>query len=288
VFTENTGVYNVQPRLKKLLETKVRGRDGKKLKVVVLRSTSTKTIDREQWLEQQVKAGVDVLICNARLVKVGLDLIAFPRIAYMSFPRSTTDLRQSARRSLRPGQQNEVEVVFFTYIGSMGLRLLHLMARKTQASLMVEGNVASDGLVSLGQEDEIEEGDIIGQMAREMVKALEQGEEIDPEKEAQELQEMFRQAAELEQQQNQTVDDESDLSPVQMETIRQIPLSATASLDETEPTTTPSQDEMVTAIPITITDDPWAEPIVASAAVDAWAALRQKYGGKISRRGRRK
>ncbi|GCE32017.1 hypothetical protein KDA_75010 [Dictyobacter alpinus] len=300
IFSENTGVYDVQPRLKELLETKVRKRGGKKLKVVILRSNSTKkTMDREEWLDRQVKAGVDVLICNPRLVKVGLDLIAFPRIAYMSFPRSTSDLRQSARRSLRLGQQVDVEVVFFAYLGSMALRLLHLMARKTQASLLVEGQVASGGLVSLGEEDEMEEGDIIGQMAREMVSVLERGEIVDPEKEALELQEMFRAAAELEQQQNQAVDDESEPPPVQMEEIRQMPLSASASFvdvpSETAdiaPGTAPSEtrvvtkEEMVTAIPISVTDDPWAEPIVASAALDAWALLRQQYTTK--RKGRRK
>jgi hypothetical protein len=297
VFTENTGIYDVQPRLKKLLETKVRDSFGRKPKVVILRSNSTKkTMNREEWLNRQVQAGVDVLICNPRLVKVGLDLIAFPRIAYMSFPRSTSDLRQSARRSLRPGQKVDVEVVFFAYEGSMALRVLHLMARKTQASLMVEGNVASDGLVSLGQSDELEEGDIIGQMAREMVQALSEGEVIDPEKEAQELQELFRAAAELEQKQNQLVGDESALPPVQMETIRRLPLATSASFEAASDTTVPENapmseatgDETVTVIPISVTDDPWAEPIVASAAMDAWAALRQQYGRKPARRGKRK
>lgn len=288
VFSENTGIYDVQPRLKELLETKVHKRNGQKPKVVILRSNSTKkTMDREEWLERQVKAGVDVLICNPKLVKVGLDLIAFPRIAYVSFPRETTDLRQSARRSLRPGQKVDVEVVFFAYLGSMALRLLHLMARKTQASLLVEGKIANDGLVSLGESDEMEEGDLIGQMARDMVDALERGEVIDPDVEAEELQEMFRVAAELEQKQNQLVDDESELPPVQMEEIRQIPIVATASFGTAEEETAEAPAETVTVIPISVTSDPWAEPIVASAAMDAWAALRQQYSSPRRRRGRR-
>lgn len=296
IFSENTGIYDVQPRLKELLETMTRAHGSRKPKVVILRSTSTKkTMDREEWLDRQVRSGVDILICNPRLVKVGLDLIAFPRICYVSFPRSTSDLRQSARRSLRPGQKVDVEVAFFAYEASMALRLLHLMARKTQASLLVEGQVASGGLVSLGEEDEMEEGDIIGQMAREMVEALERGEKLDPSKEAQELQEMFRVAAELEQKQNQDVDDTTDI-PVQMEEIRHIPLVAPARLSESPPDGTTgegapplvSSDEIVTEIPISITDDPWAEPIVASAALDAWAVLRQQYGTATRRRGRRK
>ncbi len=176
VYTENTGQYDDQERLKYLFETKVHGCGGRKLKVAILRSTTTKkTMDREAWLERCIADGVDVLICNPALVKVGLDLIYFPRIAYKRTPRRVSDLRQSSRRSLRPGQNTDVEVVFFAYEGSMSLRLLHLMARKAQSSLLVEGKIATEGLVSLGFEEEEDEGDIMGRMAREMLDALKQG-----------------------------------------------------------------------------------------------------------------
>ncbi len=314
VYSENTGTYDVLPRLKKLLETKVRGRGGRKLKVAILRSNSTKkTIDREEWLNRQVEAGVDVLLCNPRLVKVGLDLLHFPRIVYMSFPRSTSDLRQSARRSLRPGQTVDVEVVYMTYLGTMALRLLHHMARKTQVSLMVEGNVSGEGLVKLGAQEEEEEGDVIAQMARQMIEALEHGGAIDQEKEAEELQEMFRQAAELEQQQNQAVGDEDELPQLVMEEIKTVPLSSSSRMIDLEapdgqsadapervlelPTgsanaeqresETPNEDEMMTIVPISITDDPWADPIVAQATADLWAATRARFGVKLPRPRRR-
>jgi len=78
IYTENTGYYDIMPRLKRLLEVKVRGRFGKPLKVALLYSTTVEPIDREAWLDRQVEEGCDVLICNPKLVKVGLDLLAFP------------------------------------------------------------------------------------------------------------------------------------------------------------------------------------------------------------------
>jgi hypothetical protein len=77
LYTERTGIYDEQQRMKELLEKYVRGRGGRKLKVMILRSTTTKkSMDREAWLDRAVKDGVDVLICNPQLVKVGLDLSA--------------------------------------------------------------------------------------------------------------------------------------------------------------------------------------------------------------------
>ncbi len=129
IYSEHTGYYDVMPRLKKILETKVQGRHNKPIQIAILRSNTVETINRETWLEKQVEAGCDVLICNPKLVKVGLDLLAFPTIIYSSIPKSTSDMRQSSRRSLRPGQTMSVKVLFLVY-PTMEYRLLRLMARK--------------------------------------------------------------------------------------------------------------------------------------------------------------
>ena len=300
IYTENTGKYDDQERLKYLFETKVRGRQGRKLKIAILRSTTTKkTMDREAWLERCVADGVDVLICNPALVKVGLDLIYFPRIAYKRTPRKVSDLRQSSRRSLRPGQNTDVEVVFFAYEGSMSLRLLHLMARKAQASLLVEGKIATEGLVSLGFEEEEDEGDVMGRMAREMLDALKAGTLSDHSKLAEELQELTRQSIEIEHRQNQVVGEEEDgETRVVLEEIRTAPVKSSASFYEdgsgSSPTgsvsaAAPEEDSLeVTIVPISVTDDPWASSIAVQAAQDVWAALRQQLGPKRRGGGRRK
>ncbi len=303
VYTENTGQYDDQERLKCLFETKVHGCGGRKLKVAILRSTTTKkTMDREAWLERCIADGVDVLICNPALVKVGLDLIYFPRIAYKRTPRRVSDLRQSSRRSLRPGQNNDVEVVFFAYEGSMSLRLLHLMARKAQSSLLVEGKIATEGLVSLGFEEEEDEGDIMGRMAREMLDALKQGALSDHTKMAEELQEMTRQSIEIERRQNQEVGEEDSEARVVLEAIRTSPVKSSASFYEegandersmaegegaVGEAAAPEEPIEVTIVPISVTDDPWASAIAVQASQDVWAVLRQQLGPK-KRNGRRR
>jgi len=304
VFTENTGKYDDQPRLKRLFETKVRGRGGRKLRVEILRSTTTKkTMDREAWLRRCVDRGVDVLICNPALVKTGLNLKEFPRIAYKRIPKKVTDLRQSARRSLRANQDVEVQVTYFSYLGSMALRLLHWMARRTDASLRVEGRIEREGLVSLSFEEEEEEGEIMGRMAREMLDALKAGTvAMEQERVAAELQDFARSAAEAEIEQSQVIGDDEEVPDLALEEIRRVPLAAsssfadqaTAAPDAAFPPTEPplsepsGQGEEVLIVPVSVTEDPWANPIEAQAALDVWAMLREQYGvGKGKRRRRR-
>ncbi|HVU68458.1 MAG TPA: hypothetical protein VHD63_15070, partial [Ktedonobacteraceae bacterium] len=176
VYTEHTGEYDEQDRIKTLLERYVRGRGGRRLKVAILRSTSTKrSMDREAWLKRAEESGVDVLVCNPALVKVGLDLLAYTRIVYKSFPDKVTDFRQSSKRSRRPGQTQDVEVVVFTYEEALSLRLLLHMARKVLASLLTEGHIATEGLVAMGFDEEADEGDFSNQVAREMLAEMEAG-----------------------------------------------------------------------------------------------------------------
>jgi hypothetical protein len=296
VYTENSGQYDDQERLKYLFETKVRRRDGRKLKVAILRSNTTKkTMDREAWLQRCVNDGIDVLICNPALVKVGLDLIYFKRIAYKRTPRKVSDLRQSSRRSLRPGQDTDIEVVFFAYKGSMALRLLHLMARKAQASLLVEGKIATEGLVSLGFDEEEDEGDIMGRMARDMVQALKSGIMVDSAQMAEELQELTRQSIEIERKQSQDVGEDEDLEVrAVLEEITTAPVKASANYYEdvtveSSVVQAPASAEPieVMTVPVSVTDDPWTSAIDVQAQADIWAALRQQLGPR-KRGGRRK
>ena len=93
LYTQYTGTLDTMPRWKQVLERYVKG--PRPLKVRLLYADTVKPIDREHWLREQVAAGIDVLICNPKLVQVGLDLIDFPPIAYESIPSSTPDFRQS-------------------------------------------------------------------------------------------------------------------------------------------------------------------------------------------------
>lgn len=319
VFTEHTGDYDEQPRIKDLLERYVRGRGGRRLRVEILRATSTKrTMDREAWLARAVERGVDVLVCNPRLVKVGLDLLAFPKIVYKSFPDKVTDFRQSARRSWRPGQTEDVEVVILCYEEALSLRLLHLMARKTAASLMVEGHIASEGLVQLGFDEEETEGDLTGQLAREMLKELEAGTLGQTTDLATDMQQLALDAARLEHEQHERLGEEPDAAAIFLEEIRQVPLVLPPPLpplgeavpteasepaaalpetplvedvqDDTQPAPVPvpvpvpalaSPSPTPAGVPVvTIVPMPvtMPNPILAEAGIDAWAELRKFYG----------
>jgi hypothetical protein len=177
VYCGETGHYDLLPRLKRLLEQELRRPNGQPLRVALLRADTVAPVDREAWLRGLLAQGVDVLISNPRLVKVGLDLLAFRRIIYFSFPASVADLRQSARRSWRPGQTGDVEVIFLAYEQTMGERLLHHLARKARQALLIEAmefGTTKEGLVALGSEGEEEEQEgLLLTLARETFALLE-------------------------------------------------------------------------------------------------------------------
>ena len=308
IYSENTGYYDIMPRLKSLIEQHVRGAGGKRLSVAILRSTTVETIEREAWLTRHVEAGCDVLICNPRLVKVGLDLIAFPTIVYASIPTSTSDLRQSSRRSWRPGQTQAVKVVFFVY-PSMESRLLRLMAQKMKASLMVEGKLPGEGLVSFGEDEENEdESDLMVRLAREVLASLEQHQQpttdsvgtsvsAGEEDMATELDTLFRQAAVIEREQQRaigTVTHEQmaeegkreEMEPMHEEIVAPLPFAGSHEQEAmsseqsalppsfSRPSMPPEQPVApAPPTPLKVT----VIPISVTASVDPWAELRQQY-----------
>jgi hypothetical protein len=156
-----------------------------------------------------------------------LSLFSFPTLIYMSLPKSTSDLRQSSRRSLRPGQTKPVNVIFFVY-PTMEWRLLRLMAKKMQASLMVEGKLPGEGLVSFGEQEDEDEQDIYVQLAREVLASLEEDCVVDQEEEASELQKLFTANAAIEREKNQTLGDTVSADAVEFDPIRVEPLTVSA------------------------------------------------------------
>jgi superfamily II DNA or RNA helicase len=97
---------------------------------------------REEWVEKQVRNGVQVLICNPSLVKTGLDLNDFTAIVYYNISYDLFTLRQSSRRSWRINQRApRIEVYFFYYKGTMQHRAIRLMASKLAVAGVIEGNL---------------------------------------------------------------------------------------------------------------------------------------------------
>jgi hypothetical protein len=111
-----------------------------------------------------VRSGLDILITNPRLVQTGLDLVDFPSIAWVEVDYSVYVLRQASRRRWRIGQRQPVEVTFLANEGTLQAEALGLVAAKTRASLMVEGELPEGGLAALGGDG----GDVFLELARRL------------------------------------------------------------------------------------------------------------------------
>ncbi len=105
---------------------------------------------REEWIENQVKNGIQVLITNPSLVETGLDLNDFTTIYYYNIGYNLFTLRQSSRRSWRINQRApRIEVYFAYYEGTMQHRAIRLMASKLAVAGIIEGNFTDEGLAAM-------------------------------------------------------------------------------------------------------------------------------------------
>lgn len=148
IYLENTGKRDIQPLLSGILSS-----HG--IENIILKS-SVPARKREGWVKSQLRTNpkIDAMICNPNLVKTGLDLLEFPTIIYYQTGYSIYTLRQSSRRSWRLGQTREVRVIYMAYKDTMQERALSLTAQKLETSLVLEGDLSDDGLVSLSSNNE--------------------------------------------------------------------------------------------------------------------------------------
>lgn len=167
VYCTHTERRDITGRLKTFLE-----REG--LRVVVLKSDTVAPEKREDWIKSQVESGMDVLICHPKIVSTGLDLLDFPTIVFYQTEYSVYTLRQASRRSWRIGQKKSVRVHYFIYEDTIQERALTLVAKKTKASLAVEGEFVDGGLSSFANEE-----DIITELAKSFVKGKAVGETLE-------------------------------------------------------------------------------------------------------------
>lgn len=118
-------------------------------------TTKTSSKEREQWIDQKIKSGHRVLICNPTLVETGLDLLAFTNIIFYQVGYNLFTMRQASRRSLRLNQINDVNVYFMYYKDTVQETILSLMANKLQAAMAIEGKFTEEGLNALSNNDSI-------------------------------------------------------------------------------------------------------------------------------------
>ena len=131
----------------------------------MLKSDTVSPESREDWVNRKVAEGIEVLICNPRLVQTGLDLVDFPTICWYETDYSIYTMRQASRRSWRIGQKQPVKVVFMVYDGTIQTEALRLVAKKMQSSLAVEGELPEEGLTTFGDDGQ----DIIMTLAKQII-----------------------------------------------------------------------------------------------------------------------
>lgn len=111
---------------------------------------SVSPIEREDWYRKNIKNGMQVMLCNLRLMETGVDLIELPTLIVYQVEYSLYSLRQATRRSWRLGQVLPVRVVYLFYLETLQENALRLVAAKLRAANMINGEVV-EGLASFGQ-----------------------------------------------------------------------------------------------------------------------------------------
>ena len=123
---------------------------------------------REEWVENQVKSGLQILITNPKLVETGLDLNDFTTLYYYNISYNLFTLRQASRRSWRINQRApRIEVYFSFYSQTMQHRAVRLMASKLAVAGIIEGNFTDEGLAAMS-----DCADLTTALARELTNGI--------------------------------------------------------------------------------------------------------------------
>ena len=143
VYASHTDTRDITARLQTIL-------NDHDIPTAVLKKGNPQATAREAWIETKVRQNYHTIICNPRLVQTGLDLLQFPTIVWFQPDYSVYTMRQASRRSWRIGQTQPVKVYYMTYENCLQTDALKLIAKKTSASLTVEGELPEEGLSTYG------------------------------------------------------------------------------------------------------------------------------------------
>lgn len=130
-------------------------------------TSKIKQEDREEWIKKQSEDGMQVLICNPKLVETGLDLLDFTTILFYQMGYNLFTLRQASRRSWRLSQKKDIKVYFMYYKDTIQEKAVTLMASKLQASMALEGKFSEEGLRAMSNNN-----DMLSQIAGSVVDGI--------------------------------------------------------------------------------------------------------------------
>jgi hypothetical protein len=161
IYVRQTGDRDIQPRLQECLSA--RG-----LRVGILRP-SLAPQKRATWIKRHASE-FDVLLTNARLVEMGLNLTMFSTGIFFEVEWSLYCLWQAMRRLYRPGAPKPVKLYFPVYVGTLEEAALDLIGAKMMAAQVFYGDAVQGALVEEG-----DEGNLLNDIVRRAMGELQVG-----------------------------------------------------------------------------------------------------------------
>ena len=159
ICVRQTGERDIQPRLVQALEAA--GLARRRVCAPHLRRRNART-----WIKNHAHE-FDVLLTNARLVEVGLNLTMFNTAILYEFEWSLYVLWQFMRRLYRPGASKRVKLFFPVYKDALEESALDLLGHKMLAAQTLYGDDVGGALV-----EELDDGDLLGDLVRKALGKL--------------------------------------------------------------------------------------------------------------------
>ena len=161
VYVRQTGERDIQERLSQLLSS--HGLQAEILK------PSLSPASRAGWIKRHAEK-CDVMISNARLVEVGLNLTSFQTAIFFELEWSLYTLWQAMRRLYRPGATKRVQLYFPVYEGALEDTALSLIGAKMQAAQVFYGDEVGGAL-----SEESDSSDLLSDVVRAAMGKLDVG-----------------------------------------------------------------------------------------------------------------
>lgn len=145
VFCHYTGIHGTDTHLQNILAEN--GIDS-----VVLKS-SVSPEDRMDWLDEQATKGTKVIICNMKLVEVGLDIIQYPACIFYQGSYEVYTVRQASRRAWRIGQHRECRIKYYVCTGTQSQKQFETILARRCHALILEGRLDKSELARFVKDD---------------------------------------------------------------------------------------------------------------------------------------
>ncbi|WP_126429945.1 DEAD/DEAH box helicase [Brevibacillus marinus] len=145
IYNNYTGAYQMNERIQTVL--KAHGIDS-----VILDEPNPDK--RQERIDEFAEQGKKVIICNLKMVEVGLDLLHWPTIIFYQLNYEVLAVRQAGRRAWRIGQDRECRVFYLVYNGTQQMgQFLKIMAARGHA-MMVEGRLDKSSLAQYARDSQ--------------------------------------------------------------------------------------------------------------------------------------